>query len=68
MFADFEAELYKASRLRETVEEMNKQVRELEKAKSDAIGETDCAKAEVGINVCGLFVNSSTNQLSDAAV
>ena len=51
MFTDFEAELYKASRLTETMKEMNEQVRELEKAKSDAIGETDCAKAEVGINV-----------------
>ena len=43
------------------MEEMNKQVRELEKAKRDAIGETACAKAEVGINVCGPFVSSSTN-------
>ena len=54
MFADFEAELYKASRLTETV-------KRLEKAKSDAVGETARVKAEVGMNVW--ICCSSTNDV-----
>lgn len=49
MIADYEAEKSKAARLRTAMEEMRRQVNELEHAKSEAVCEIAVAKAEVAI-------------------